>query len=130
MADDESGSSFLYAGAGALLVFGLLGAFAFLPRLFGDRLSTPTIPGAAGAFPEVALPYFGIVGAALAACVLRPGSRRPAAERALLVPLLFGVGAAIGLWPFAEIASNLPALGQAAPGPDWTWPSRSRRSRA
>jgi hypothetical protein len=93
-----------------------LGAAALLlPRLFGDKLSTPTIPGAAGAFPEVALPYFGIVGAALAACVLRPGSFRPAAERALVLPLAFGVGAATGFWPFAEIASNLPALGHMFP---------------
>lgn len=33
--DDDAGSSALYGVAGALLVFGLLGAFAFLPRLFG-----------------------------------------------------------------------------------------------
>jgi cytochrome c biogenesis protein CcmG/thiol:disulfide interchange protein DsbE len=31
---DESGSSALYGLAGALLVFGFLGAFAFLPRVF------------------------------------------------------------------------------------------------
>ncbi|CAN5318199.1 hypothetical protein BH09MYX1_BH09MYX1_04830 [soil metagenome] len=39
--DDDSGSSALYGIAGALLVFGLLGAFAFLPKLFAsvDRTS-------------------------------------------------------------------------------------------
>ncbi len=33
--EDDGGSSTLYGVAGALLVFGFLGAFAFLPRLFG-----------------------------------------------------------------------------------------------
>ncbi len=96
-------------------------ATVLLPRLFGDKLSSATIPGAAGAFPEMALGYFGIAGVALAACVARPGSPRPAAERALLPPLLFGLGAAIGLWPFAEIASSLPALGHMFPLRYLTW---------
>lgn len=96
-------------------------ATVLLPRLFGDKLTSPTIPGGAGAFPEMALGYFGIAGVALAVCAARPGSPRPAAERALLPPLLFGLGAAIGLWPFAEIASALPALGHMFPLRYLTW---------
>jgi hypothetical protein len=93
----------------------------FFPRIYGDLVSSPVIPGAPGAFPEIALGYFGIVGAALAALFARPGASRPTAERALLAPLLFGVGTAIGLWPFAEIAAHLPGLGHMFPLRYLTW---------
>ncbi len=50
--DDDSGSSALYGVAGALLVFGLLGAFAFLPRLFASADRT----GAGRQAPEINMP--------------------------------------------------------------------------
>lgn len=50
--DDDSGSSALYGVAGALLVFGLLGAFAFLPRLFAGADRT----GAGREAPEITMP--------------------------------------------------------------------------
>jgi Bacterial membrane protein YfhO len=93
----------------------------FFPSVLGDRISSPIIPGAAGSFPEMALGYFGIVGAVLAALCARPGSPRSVAERALLIPVGFALGAAIGLWPFAEIASFLPGLGRMFPLRYLTW---------
>ncbi|MGE5275862.1 MAG: YfhO family protein [Acidobacteriota bacterium] len=92
-----------------------------LPRVFGDHVTAPMIAGGAGAFPEMALGYFGIVGVCLAALVARPGSRRPPAEKALLLPLGFGLGAAIGLWPFAELASLPPGLAHMFPLRYLTW---------
>lgn len=92
-----------------------------LPRLFGDLVTTPMIPGGTGVFPEMALGYFGVVGAALAALIARPGSRRPSAEKALLAPLGFGLGAAIGAWPVAELASVLPGLAHMFPLRYLTW---------
>jgi len=83
---------------------------AFFPRLFGDGVDSPMIEGGAGSFSEMALAYFGIVGWACFFLALRPGSARSRTERSLLVPLLSGFFAAIGLWPFAEIAGLVPAL--------------------
>ncbi len=80
------------------------------PRALGDAVGSPMIPGRAGSFPEMALGYFGIVGWAVALGILRPGSRRKRPELALLVPLLSGLGAAVGLWPFFEIAVRAPVL--------------------
>ena len=80
------------------------------PRLFGDRVSAPMIAGGAASFPEMALGYFGIVGAAAAALFLRPGSKRSTAEWALLAAIALGLGAATGCWPIAEIASLPPGL--------------------
>jgi hypothetical protein len=91
------------------------------PRVLGDKITASMLPGAAGSFPEMVLGYFGILGAAAAALIARPGSRRPAAEWALLAPLLFGLGAATGCWPFAEIASSLPALKHMFPLRYLTW---------
>jgi hypothetical protein len=92
------------------------GALAvFFPRLFGDRIQAAMIPGGPGAFPEIALGYFGILPIACLPLLWRPGSARPAPERSLLGPLFFGLGAAIGLWPFAEVASALPGLGHMFP---------------
>jgi len=98
------------------------GALAvFFPRLFGDRIQAAMIPGGPGAFPEIALGYFGILPIACLPLLWRPGSARPAPERALLGPLLFGLGAPIGLWPFAEIASALPGLGHMFPLRFFSW---------
>ena len=89
-------------GRGALL--------PLFPRLLGDKIEVPMHPGAAGAFPEMAAGHFGILAAACLLLLLRPGRRRARAEVALAAPLLFGFGAAIGLWPFAEIVSSIPGL--------------------
>ena len=81
-----------------------------LPRFFGDKVEIPIVPGAAGAFPEMAQGYAGLAATVTAALFLLPGPRRRPAATALLAPLAFGLGAAIGLWPFAEIVSALPLL--------------------
>jgi Bacterial membrane protein YfhO len=93
----------------------------FFPRLLGDGTSVPMIPGGAGAFPELALAYFGILPAACMLLVLRPGSQRPPSEWSLLAPLAFGFGAPIGLWPFGEIVSALPGLSRMFPLRYFTW---------
>ncbi len=80
------------------------------PRLFGDEITAPMIPGGAGSFPEMALGAFGLVGWVAALSILRPGSRRDRNSLALLAPMIFGFGAAIGLWPFAEISGAIPLL--------------------
>jgi Bacterial membrane protein YfhO len=92
-----------------------------LPRLFGDNVTVPMIPGPAGAFPEMAAGYIGIVPAALVLLLFRPGSPRPAWRKALAVPAAFGVGAAIGLWPFAEAVSSIPVLSHMFPLRYLTW---------
>jgi hypothetical protein len=91
------------------------------PRIFGDNISMAMLPGAAGAFPEMAQGYAGILAAALVLLLLRPGSPRPAAEKALLAPAALAVGAAVGLWPFAEIVSALPLLSRLLPLRLLTW---------
>jgi len=83
---------------------------AVYPRALGDAIGSPMIAGGAGSFPEMAFGYFGIVGWAVALSILRPGSRRKRVELALLVPLLSGLGAVVGLWPFFEIAVRAPVL--------------------
>ncbi len=83
---------------------------AMYPRALGDAVGSPMIAGGAGSFPEMALGYFGIVGWAAALGILRRGARRKRAELALLVPFLAGLGAAVGLWPFFEIAVRAPVL--------------------
>ena len=80
------------------------------PRIFGDEIAAPMIAGGAGSFPEMALGAFGLVGWVLALSTFRPGGRRERAQWALLVPMVFGLGAAIDLWPFAEIAGSIPLL--------------------
>lgn len=90
------------------------GALTLLfPRLFGDAISSPMIevPGGTASYPEMGLGYIGIAAWACALLILRPrGSRRPAAERTLLAPLLVGWAFGVGLWPFAELLAIVPAL--------------------
>ncbi len=83
---------------------------SIFPSSLGDSIGSPMIAGRIGSFFEMGLGYFGIVGWAAFLLVLRPGSPRRRAELALFVPILFGLGAAIGLWPFAEILGRLPGL--------------------
>jgi hypothetical protein len=80
------------------------------PRTFGDAVDSPMIPGGAGAFPELTLGYFGIVGAAVAALFFRPGSRRSPHEIAFLAPLLVGLFAATATWPVYDLVLRLPVL--------------------
>ncbi|HKF45004.1 MAG TPA: hypothetical protein VKG01_18045 [Thermoanaerobaculia bacterium] len=94
---------------GPLWRYGLVTA-AF-PRALGDAVDSPMLKEAVGSFPEMALSYFGVLGWAGALCIFRPGSRRKRAELALLVPLVAGLGASVGLWPFFEIAVLTPVLG-------------------
>lgn len=81
----------------------------FFPRALGDGIASPMVPGTAGSFPEMALPHFGILGWAAALLVLRPGLRGRT-TLTLLAPLCVGLGAAVGLWPFAEAVSLAPGL--------------------
>ena len=85
------------------------------PRLLGDKITSRMIPGGPATYPEMALGYFGILGAAAAIFFVRPGRRRRPAEIAFLAPIVFSLGAATGLWPIVEIASHLPGLGHMFP---------------
>jgi hypothetical protein len=92
----------------------------FFPRTLGDGFRSPIIDGAIGSFPEMALAYFGIAGWAAALLILRPGPRG-VTPGTLLVPLVVGLGAAIGLWPFAELVSLLPGLNLMYPLRFFSW---------
>jgi hypothetical protein len=83
---------------------------AFFPRAFGDAIRSPMIQGAAGAFPEMALAYPGLIAWAFVLLIFRPGAPRRKEELALLAPFVFGLGAATGTWPFAEIAGVIPVI--------------------
>ncbi len=85
-------------------------ATAFFPRSLGDLIHAPQISGMTGAFPEMALGYFGIVGWAAALSVLRPGSPRARASWVLLALVVCGLGTSVALWPFAEIFGAIPVL--------------------
>lgn len=85
-------------------------ATALFPRALGDSIESPTIPGRVGSFPEMGLAYFGIVGWGLALLLLWPGSTRRRTEVGLAVPMLIGLGVAIGAWPFVEVIGHLPGL--------------------
>ncbi|MET0618886.1 MAG: YfhO family protein, partial [Thermoanaerobaculia bacterium] len=96
-------------------------ATAFYPRSLGDLIHMPQLAGVTGAFPEMALGYFGLVGWAAALLVLRPGSPRPRASWALLALLLCGMGVAVALWPFAEIFGAIPAVRHMFPLRFYSW---------
>ena len=85
-------------------------ATALFPRALGDSLESPTIPGRVGSFPEMGLAYFGIVGWAFALLLVWRGSTRRKTEVALAVPIVLGLGVAIGQWPFVELFGQLPGL--------------------
>jgi hypothetical protein len=93
----------------------------FFPRLFGDAVSSPMIPGGAGSFPEMALGYFGVIGWACALLFLRPGSHRAPVEKAFVVVLFIGLGIAVGAWPFAEIVGLVPGLKMMFPLRFFSW---------
>jgi hypothetical protein len=88
-----------------------------LPRLYGDAVTTPMKAGSTGPFPEMALGAIGLAAWAAALLILRPGSPRRRTALALLLPLAAGLGAAVGQWPFIEIAAALPGL-------KWMFPLR------
>ncbi|MGH9316143.1 MAG: hypothetical protein ACRD1P_03410, partial [Thermoanaerobaculia bacterium] len=82
----------------------------FFPHCLGDGIDSAMVAGRMGSVLEMGLGYFGVVGSACALLALRPGSRRSRAELALFAPILFGLGAAVGLWPFAELLGTVPGL--------------------
>ncbi len=81
---------------------------AFFPHTLGNAVSSPTLPGGTGTFCEMAMGYVGIAAWMAALLVMRPGSRRSAAERVLWAILLCGFGVAVCLWPLAEIFAQIP----------------------
>jgi len=94
---------------------------AFFPTSLGDGIDSAMIAGRMGSVLEMGLGYFGIVGWACMLLTLRPGSRRSRAELALLAPILFGLGAAVGLWPFAELVGMAPGLRMMFPLRFFSW---------
>jgi hypothetical protein len=96
-------------------------ATAFFPRSLGDLIHTPQLSGVTGAFPEMALGYFGLAGWTAALLVLRPGSPRPRASWALAILLVCGLGAAVAMWPFAEIFGAIPAVRHVFPLRFYSW---------
>ena len=94
---------------------------AFFPYALGDLIHSPVLERATGAVPEMDLGYFGIVGWAAAALVLRPGSRRARSEWALIALLVCGLGVAVAQWPFAELFSLIPAIRNMFPLRFYSW---------
>ena len=80
------------------------------PHTLGNAIASPTLAGTTGAFPEMALGYFGIVGWAAALLFLRRGSPRRLLEWVLAALLLVGLGVAVGQWPFAELMAQVPGI--------------------
>ncbi|MFN2384886.1 MAG: hypothetical protein ABR576_01105 [Thermoanaerobaculia bacterium] len=96
------------------------GLALFFPRIFGDGISSPMIPGMAS-YPEMGLGYIGIAGWACALLILRARKGPPRAERALIVPLAAGFAFGVGLWPFAEVLAMVPALKLMFPVRFFSW---------
>ncbi len=96
-------------------------ATAFFPRSLGDLIHTPQLSGVTGAFPEMALGYFGIVAWAAALLFLRPGSRRAPAAWVLFGLVACGLGVAVALWPFAELFGAIPAVRHVFPLRFYSW---------
>ena len=94
---------------------------AFFPRSLGDLIHVPQIAGITGAFPEMALGYFSIVGWTAALLVLRPGSPRSRSTWALLALMVCGLGVAVALWPFAEIFGAIPLIRNMFPLRFYSW---------
>lgn len=107
-----------WSGALSLVPHGALWrglATAFFPRSLGDLVHAPQLSGITGAFPEMALGYFGIVGWAALLLFFRPGSARGTAAWVLAGLVVCGLGVSIALWPFAEIFGAIPFLRQVFP---------------
>jgi len=85
------------------------------PHAFGSSVSSPSIPGAPAAFPEIAYGYAGILPVLFAVLLLRPGSRRRREAIVLAGLILLALGLAIGQWPLLEIVARLPGLGDVSP---------------
>lgn len=83
---------------------------AFFPHALGNAIASPMLAGGTGAFPEMALGYFGIVGWAAALLSLRGGRPRRRFEWVLLALLICGFGVAVGQWPFAELMAQVPGI--------------------
>lgn len=96
---------------------------SFFPRIFGDGISSPMIEvsGGTASYPEMGLGYIGIAAWACALLILRRGAGRPAAERALIAPLIVGWAFGVGLWPFAELLAAVPALKLIFPVRFFSW---------
>jgi hypothetical protein len=83
---------------------------AFFPHTLGNAVRSPMVEGAPSNFSEMTLGYAGILSWLAALLVFRRGSSRPGAEKWLWAIALFGFGAAVCLWPAAEIVAFLPAV--------------------
>ena len=95
----------------------------FFPRIFGDGISSPMIEvrGGTASYPEMGLGYIGIAAWACVLLIFRRGADRLAAERALIAPLVVGWAFGVGLWPFAELLSAVPALKLMFPVRFFSW---------
>jgi hypothetical protein len=96
-------------------------AALLFPRVLGDGIASPLLRIGFVSFPEMAQGHFGILGVVFALLILRPGSPRPTAEKALLVPLIAGLGVASGAWPFAELEALVPGLNRILPARFLVW---------
>ena len=85
-------------------------ATPFFPSALGNGIVSPVLPLSNASFPELTMGYFGIVGWAAAALVLRPGSPRGPRAWILLGLVVLGCGAATAAWPVAEIFSVVPGI--------------------
>jgi hypothetical protein len=78
-------------------------------------VGSPSIPGAAAAFPEMVFGYAGILPVLFALLLLRPGSPRRRESLVLLALVLLAVGIAVGQWPLLELLARLPGLDDVSP---------------
>ncbi|HEY1252645.1 MAG TPA: YfhO family protein, partial [Thermoanaerobaculia bacterium] len=81
---------------------------SLFPHAVGNGMASPALPFIGGAFPEITLGYFGLVGWIAVFLFLRPGSPRGRTEWVLAGLLVLGWGVGVGAWPFAEIYSHTP----------------------
>jgi len=91
------------------------------PRAFGDDIAAPLNGGAPSAFPEIGMPYFGAVGAALALLLLLPGAKRDRRGVAAAVPLGIALLVGTGTWPLFDVFVAAPVLGLVSPLRPLSW---------